>query len=118
MVGKIIGLPASLADFGDFLKEEGYLTNATEGLDFVISFVRTIPDVDDTIPAIYELSFDGLLWMVYPKKTSGIGSELNRDFGWKGLNEIGYQGVAMVSLNDSWSAFRFRSTSLIKSSKH
>jgi hypothetical protein len=46
--------------------------------------------------------------MCYPKKTSSLKGDLSRDEGWGKLIDAGYEGVAMVSIDDTWSAFRFK----------
>jgi len=117
MQGRILNVPPDKQELEKCLREKGYLSNATTEFDFVICFVQTEEQVVSCIPFVYDIKFDGLLWMVYPKKSSKIGSEITRDEGWKSLHDIGYQGVAMIAIDDVWSAFRFRSKSLIKSSK-
>jgi hypothetical protein len=59
---------------------------------------------------------DGILWFCYPKKSSKkYKSELSRDFGWKVLNDSGLDGIRLVSIDEDWSAFRFRNKKYIKS---
>jgi hypothetical protein len=50
----------------------------------------------------------GILWMSYPKKTSGIKTDINRDSGWESLKAAGWDTVAAVAIDDTWSALRFR----------
>ena len=42
---------------------------------------------------------------------------IDRDHGWKILNDSGFQGVRMVVIGDDWSALRFRNAKFIKPSK-
>lgn len=51
---------------------------------------------------------EALLWFSYPKKSSGLETDLNRDSGWKLVIEAGYRPVAQVAIDDTWSALRFR----------
>ena len=37
-----------------------------------------------------------------------------RDNGWSALGELGYEGVSLISIDDDWSAFRFRKSDYIK----
>ena len=68
--------------------------------------------------ALHNLMADGILWFCYPKKTSKkYRTDLDRDHGWKSLNDSGLFGVRMVSIDDDWSAFRFRNAKFIKSFK-
>jgi hypothetical protein len=58
---------------------------------------------------------DAVLWMVYPKRTSKkYRCELNRDSGWPGLAEAGFEPVRMVAVDEDWSALRFRRVEYVK----
>jgi hypothetical protein len=85
--------------------------------DFMLIFVKTIKDVNHYSPiALHNLTADGVLWFCYPKKTSKkFSSELERDRGWKALNDMGFYGIRMVSVDENWSAMRFRNIKYIKS---
>lgn len=54
------------------------------------------------------LGYDGLLWAAYPKRSSGIKSDLYRDAGWEPFTEAGLRPVTQISLDETWSALRFR----------
>ena len=85
--------------------------------NFMVIFVKSIREVNDISPmALHNLTADGVLWFCYPKKTSKkLSSELERDRGWKSLNDMGFHGIRMVSVDDDWSAMRFRNVKYIKS---
>jgi hypothetical protein len=54
------------------------------------------------------IEFDGVLWFAYPKGTSGIKTDINRDILRLTAEEYGITTVTAVSINDTWSALRFR----------
>jgi hypothetical protein len=85
--------------------------------DFMIIFVQTIKEVNDYSPAaLHNLAADGVLWFCYPKKSSKMySSELERDRGWKTLNDLGFYGIRMIAVDENWSAMRFRNIKYIKS---
>lgn len=85
--------------------------------EFMMLFVKSISDVEQLAPvALHNLTADGILWFCYPKKTSKkYSSDLERDHGWKTLNDAGFYGIRMVSVDDDWSAMRFRNIRFIKS---
>lgn len=85
--------------------------------DFMILFVKSVDEVNILAPvALHNLTADGILWFCYPKKTSKkYKSNLERDRGWKALNDAGFYGIRMVSVDDDWSAMRFRNVKFIKS---
>ena len=46
-------------------------------------------------------------WVAYPKITSKIVTDLNRDSSWQQLTSAGYESVNEVALDHVWSAARF-----------
>jgi hypothetical protein len=93
--------------------------NARYLYDFMIIFTHDSLEVKRLGPTcIQNLSDDGKLWMVYPKgKSRKYSSDINRDHGWDPVVETGMRGVSQVSVNDDWSALRFRNARYIRSAK-
>jgi hypothetical protein len=85
--------------------------------EFLILFVSLVSEVESLAPkALHNLISDGILWFAYPKKRSKkISSDIDRDHGWEILTERGLDKVRLVSLDDEWSALRFRNVRFIKS---
>ena len=85
--------------------------------DFMLIFVKSISEIDFLTPiAFHNLLSNGVLWFCYPKKTSKkFTSDIDREHGWKILNDSGFHGIRMVALDDDWSAMRFRNIKYIKS---
>jgi hypothetical protein len=44
----------------------------------------------------------------YPKKTSKAKGDLDRDMVWQAVAKTGLRAVSQVSVDDVWSAIRFR----------
>jgi hypothetical protein len=86
--------------------------------DFILIFVRNQAEVEIFTPtALHNLLCDGVLWFCYPKKSSKLlHSDIDRDHGWKRLNDAGFHGIRIVSIDNDWSAMRFRNIRFIKSS--
>ena len=59
----------------------------------------------DIMPALKE---DSKLWVAYPKLTSKIVTDLNRDSSWTELYTAGFEGERQVTLDNVWSATRFK----------
>lgn len=84
-------------------------TTQEAAFDAVQVFVTTKAELDVLAPqAIAALKPDGLLWIAYPKKSSAIKSDLTRDYGWETIAALGYEGVRLVAIDDTWSSLRFR----------
>ena len=84
---------------------------------FILIFVRSLPEIETfTSVALHNLLCDGILWYCYPKKTSRkYQADIDRDHGWKTLNDAGFHGIRLVAIDDNWSAMRFRNIKFIKS---
>jgi len=50
----------------------------------------------------------GILWVTYYKGTSKTKTDINRDSINAYAQEMGLQGVAMISIDDDWSALRLK----------
>jgi hypothetical protein len=96
---------------------EGYLSRSSKAdvksqarkqYDFVQLFVRSKADLDKHISkAIKALRENGLLWVAYPKKNSGITTDIHRDYGWDALTTLGFEAVTSVAIDETWTALRF-----------
>ncbi|RXK86822.1 DUF3052 family protein [Filimonas effusa] len=51
---------------------------------------------------------DSVLWIAYPKGTSKVKTDINRDTIRETVETFGLSTVTAVSINDIWSALRFR----------
>jgi hypothetical protein len=49
-----------------------------------------------------------LLWISYPKGAARIKSDITRDPIWRTARTLGLEGVAMVAVDDTWSAMRLK----------
>lgn len=101
--------------FAESLEEIDFDTSAAgDDYDFAMLFVQNIAELEQHAPAVLEaIKEDGKLWFCYPKKSSAIKTDINRDKGWDILTKAGYAGVSAVAINDTWSALRFRPESKV-----
>lgn len=64
------------------------------------------------------LEEDGLLWLCYPKGTSKkLKSDINRTKSWEVFSPFEFEPVSQVSIDDDWSAMRFRHVDSISTMK-
>lgn len=107
----IQGLPSSIEK--QFAKIT-YAKNVTpllksKKVDFALVFALSQNQLNNVLnevfPALHE---DTKLWVAYPKTTSKIVSDLNRDCSWDYLTNKEYECVRQVALDHVWSAMRFK----------
>ena len=84
-------------------------TRATGKFDLIQFFVTSAKELQQRLPKLKsKLQPGGLLWVTYPKGSSKIDSDINRDSIYNFAATVGLQGVAMIAVDDDWSAFRFK----------
>lgn len=72
-----------------------FINNNTEFLDFLNN-------------NLIDIETDSVLWFAYPKGTSKIKTDINRDTIRKTGEGYGITTVTAISINEIWSALRFR----------
>lgn len=84
--------------------------------DFILVFVTTKSEIETVAPLIHQkLIEDGIVWFAYPKGSSKkYKVEINRDNGWDILKKFDLETVRAVSIDEDWSALRFRRLQFIK----
>lgn len=84
--------------------------------DFVQLFVNNAAEVDEWAPkAIALLNEEAVFWITYPKQSSKVKTDINRDILWKLMDEkTDYRLVSNVAVDDKWSALRLRHKSKVK----
>jgi hypothetical protein len=75
--------------------------------DAVVAFVVRQDDLGSAQEAVAAARADRLAWIGYPKGGQ-LGTDLNRDRLAAALAGHGVQPVRQVSIDDTWSALRFR----------
>jgi hypothetical protein len=76
--------------------------------DAVVVFARNRADLDQRDGPVLEAARrDALAWLAYPKAKQ-LGTDLNRDILWQLLDGRGVKPVRQISIDDVWSALRFR----------
>ncbi|GAB4546694.1 MAG: hypothetical protein OHK0023_06730 [Anaerolineae bacterium] len=50
----------------------------------------------------------GIFWVSYPKKTAKVDTDLDREVVWEAMQTTGWRAVTQISVDDTWSALRFR----------
>jgi hypothetical protein len=77
--------------------------------DIVIQFVSNRAEVEKDTPIAIELvKPGGRLWLSYPKQSSKVPTDINRDILWKIFPNSDWRPVTQISIDDIWSALRFR----------
>ena len=101
----------------DPLPDGARLSTQPDGVfDLVQAFVTQKAELDALWPTVQvAVKPGGVLWLAYPKLSSGVRSDMTRDRGWETVRAAGWEAVTQVAIDDVWSALRFRPLSEIPS---
>jgi hypothetical protein len=95
-------------DQGPDLTSLGPLASNPAEAGAVVAFARRRSDLTQAAaPAIEAARDDRLAWIAYPK-AGQLGTDINRDSLAAAVAELGIRPVRQVSLDEVWSALRFR----------
>ena len=85
--------------------------------DFLLAFVLKQWDIEKLSDFLRPGPVpDPIIWFAYPKGTSkNYQSDFNRDNGWESIKAKGLDTVRLISIDEDWSALRFRYSQFIKS---
>ncbi|HSW97239.1 MAG TPA: hypothetical protein VLF89_05425 [Candidatus Saccharimonadales bacterium] len=80
----------------------------TDAYNFILLFNIKQHELEQELPQLKKsLAENGLLWIAYPKGKM-LQTDLNRDILRELLQQYNLESVSLVSLNDTWSAMRFK----------
>jgi hypothetical protein len=77
-------------------------------LDFGILFVRKRADLAKRFPALRDrVASNGMLWISWPKKSSGVASDLTENIVRTIGLEVGLVDVKVCAVDATWSGLNF-----------
>jgi predicted SnoaL-like aldol condensation-catalyzing enzyme len=101
------------------LPEGVVISEAMDGThEFVQFFATRKSDIEKSSTKLLKTAVPGaLVWITYPKKTSGVESDLSREAVWAAMEGTGWRPVSQIAIDEVWSALRFRPVEDVKSRK-
>jgi hypothetical protein len=106
-----INAPADFKKTFSELPEGVTISTAAKNFDQVHWFVNNRAQMEKELGKVLKLLKDNVIvWVYYPKGSSGIQTDLTRDKGWDKLlaEEAKHTWISLISFNDTWSVFGFR----------
>ena len=84
-------------------------TTLVSDADIIQFFTSSRSDLELNFKSLIKaLKDDGSLWISYPKGTSKMETDINRDIIWKIGEGVGLKPVAMISIDPVWAGFRLK----------
>jgi predicted SnoaL-like aldol condensation-catalyzing enzyme len=115
----VIGAPSGYMDSFAPLPDRVEVSQNVGGThEFVQFFATKKADITKSAKKLLHSAAPGaLVWITYPKKTSGVESDLSREEVWAAMQGTGWRPVAQIAIDEVWSALRFRPIQDVKSRK-
>jgi len=110
----IQGVPSSIEKA---FAKMSYAKNVTpllksKKIDFVLVFAINQSQLNNILKEVFSaLHHNSKLWVAFPKQTSKIVSDLNRDCSWDILTQSGFENIDLIPVDNVWNAIRFKKTS-------
>jgi len=97
------------AKLGALPKNVTVLKQANQPADVIQVFVADRKELEVQLPKLKPLlNPNGMLWVTYFKGTARTKTDINRDSIAAYARTIGLEGVAIISVDDDWSALRLK----------
>jgi len=101
----VVGAPAAVDGKIGAKKARGDISEA----EVVLLFVENRARLDAALPGtLKKAAKDSVLWIAYPKLTSKLAGDLNRDIIHELAPKHGIDAVSQIAIDDDWSALRFK----------
>jgi hypothetical protein len=98
-----------IAQLGNLPDGTVVVPDLTKSVDIIQVFVADREELENRLPKLKpNVAPNGIIWVTYHKGTSKVKTDINRDGIWQYARTLGMEGVAMISLDDSWSAMRLK----------
>lgn len=119
MCGFILGAPDGyIASLKPLPEDFSIATKNTGAFDFIQIFATRLSQVSEFAQRLPKIaSPNALVWISYPKQSSKIETDLNRDIIWNEMNRSGWPGVSIIAIDETWSALRVRPANLVRSKR-
>jgi hypothetical protein len=114
----LFNAPANYLSLLEPLPEETTVSFEAKGaFDGIQLFVKNSTELVKSLKLVIPvLKPESIFWVIYPKKSSGIESDLEMMSSWDELAKYGLGGVAAAAVDQTWTALRFKPTELTKAS--
>src|SRR5262249_8770348 len=111
--GKVVILIDAPAQYEQLIRKQSpaaaISTKLSPNADIIQIFVDSAEQLKQTLPTCKQYLKDGgAVWVSYCKGSSKKKSDINRDTIAAYALSIGLEGVAIISIDDDWSALRLK----------
>jgi len=104
-----VNAPKGFRDYlGPLLEDVQIVTRLTKPLDLVLLFVTTERELArDFSKLAAKLVSNGMIWIAWPKKSSGVATDLSFERVQRIGLDAGLVDVKICAIDDTWSGLKF-----------
>lgn len=86
-----------------------FVAKPSHPVDLIQVFVSSRSELESQLRTVKpSLKPQGLLWVTYPKGTSKMKVDINRDIIREYAETVGLKTVAQIAIDETWSALRLK----------
>lgn len=101
--------PGYIAQMGQLPEGTILLSDSSCLVEVIQVFVTNRLELEAQLSRLKDLlAPKGMIWVTYHKGTSKVKTDINRDTINAYAGNLGMQGVAMISIDEDWSALRLK----------
>src|ERR1700730_17212312 len=91
-----------------FNRQPGKAENTRRGLDFIFLFSKSRAALDrELFPAAKALAPAGMLWISWPRKSSGVATDLTENIVRQSGLDAGLVDIQVCAVTEVWSGLKF-----------
>ena len=105
----IVGAPGGFRrDLGELPKNVSFVTSLQTSLDLILFFAKSQTELTRNFSSLAsKLRPTGMLWIAWPKKASGVPTDLSDSVVRKIGLDAGLVDVKVCAVNEIWSGLKF-----------
>ena len=95
-------------ELGDLPPRVTIMRRSADQLDFILFFTKSAANLGKEVPVLAEqLKKNGMLWVSWPKKSSGVATDLTFDVVQRTGLDAGLVDVKICAVDEIWSGLKF-----------
>jgi len=103
-----VNAPDDFSQLLDLPPEIELIHVTTKPLDLILLFTKSASELRKKFPALAKkLSANGMLWVCWPKKASGLSTDINENSVRQIGLDAGLVDVKICAVSDIWSGLKF-----------
>jgi len=105
---RLVNVPSYYFDLFDDLPEPVVISeNTNPGKNFIHYFTKSLDDYTQNLPDLkQEIVSDGIIWISWPKKSSGVVTDINEDLIRSLALANGLVDIKVCAVDDTWSGLK------------